>query len=397
MITRIAVCGLGKLGSCIAVSFAKAGLEVFGYDINKECVRAFNVGKLPVHEPDLQETFDKCRANFSATIDPAIAVRTADACIFVTQTPSLPDGSFDNQYLIQGIEKVAKAVGGREFTFIIASTVTPSSCDTVFLPLIRTYCPHAHLVYKPELIALGTVMHDLAAPDVSLIGSYDAHAGADVLHLYAKLQPWISNKTILFKIMAPIEAELAKISLNCAITMKISFANQVGMVARRYGANPNAILDFVGLDSRIGKKCLKFGMPYGGPCFPRDNRMFQHVANKVGVSPHLAIATDYINSDLISFFADSVSTSGDIGILGLSYKANAAFFEESAGNSFMRIFTQRGRKVFCDDPRLHGNSQLTDAARCQTVIITLDAPEYRCLQFEESQTIIDPLGVLGRE
>src|SRR5205823_11854328 len=95
--------------------------------------------------------------------------------------------------------------------------------------------------------------------------------------------------------MSLVEAELAKISLNCAITMKISFANQVGMVANKLKADAHAILDFVGRDTRIGAKALRSGMPYGGPCFPRDNRNFQHVASKVGLTAPLAAATDAIN------------------------------------------------------------------------------------------------------
>lgn len=66
--------------------------------------------------------------------------------------------------------------------------------------------------------------------------------------------------------MSLVEAELAKIALNCFVTMKISFANQIYMIANDFGANPNKVLDVLGNDSRIGNKCLKPGLPFSGPC-----------------------------------------------------------------------------------------------------------------------------------
>ena len=74
--------------------------------------------------------------------------------------------------------------------------------------------------------------------------------------------------------MSIISAELTKISLNSYITMKISFTNQLRLIAARHpNADIHAILDAIGSDSRIGKKYLRAGLSYGGPCFPRDNRL----------------------------------------------------------------------------------------------------------------------------
>ena len=95
--------------------------------------------------------------------------------------------------------------------------------------------------------------------------------------------------------MSLLEAELAKITLNCALTMKISLANQLHMVAEKLGVDSEKIMDAVGTDPRIGHEHMKPGWPYGGPCLPRDNRMFQFVAERAGVKAWLSEAADKIN------------------------------------------------------------------------------------------------------
>src|SRR5260370_7677152 len=86
--------------------------------------------------------------------------------------------------------------------------------------------------------------------------------------------------------MSIISAELAKISVNSYITMKISFTNQLRMIAEQFrNADIHSILEAIGSDSRIGQKYLRAGLSYGGPCFPRDNRLRPYTA------PHAALYT----------------------------------------------------------------------------------------------------------
>src|SRR5690242_8793162 len=95
-IERISVCGLGKLGACIAATFADRGFEVLGVDIDPEKVRRINEGLPPVEEPLLAETIKAGRTRLRATSDHREAVET-DASFFIPPSPSLPDGSFSNE------------------------------------------------------------------------------------------------------------------------------------------------------------------------------------------------------------------------------------------------------------------------------------------------------------
>ena len=66
---KASVCGLGKLGACIAATLAQRGLDVIGIDIDPDKVKKINAGQPPVDEPLLAETIIAGRTRLRATQD----------------------------------------------------------------------------------------------------------------------------------------------------------------------------------------------------------------------------------------------------------------------------------------------------------------------------------------
>ena len=93
VIQSVSVCGLGKLGACIAATSADRGIRVIGIDVDSQKVEALNRGLPPVDEPLLADTITRAKSRLSASTDPGAAVET-DATFFIPPSPSLPDGSF---------------------------------------------------------------------------------------------------------------------------------------------------------------------------------------------------------------------------------------------------------------------------------------------------------------
>ncbi len=298
-IQSASVFGLGKLGACIAATLAARGFRVVGVDIDPEKVRLVNEGLPPVDEPLLAETIQAGHERLRAATDPAAAVAT-DASFFIPPTPSHPDGGFSNEFLLRAMQSCASVIrqaGKKGHLFVCSSTTTPGACDGVLVPMIEKetggVCGRDFgFCYNPEFIALGNVIHGLLEPDLVLIGESDPASGAALEALYRQYnrnRPQISR-------MSLVSAELAKISLNSYITMKISFTNQLRLIAEHFPkADIHAVLEAIGSDSRIGKKYLRAGLSYGGPCFPRDNRLVAYTARSVGVSAPLAEAADKVN------------------------------------------------------------------------------------------------------
>src|SRR5208282_954738 len=236
-IKTVSVCGLGKLGVCMAATFAASGFEVVGVDIDPEKVRKINAGLPPVEEPLLAETIQAGGSRLHATTDAREAIST-DATFFIPPSPSLPDGSFSNEFLLKAMQPVAKAIkkaGKKRHLFICSATTTPGAMDAVLIPMLKRelggVCGRDFSVcYNPEFIALGNVINGLLEPDLVLIGESDPAAGNALERLYKNYNrnsPRIARMSI-------ISAELAKISLNSYITMKVSFTNQLQMIAGRH-------------------------------------------------------------------------------------------------------------------------------------------------------------------
>ena len=409
---KISVFGLGKLGACIAATLAARGFEVLGVDIDPEKVRNINEGLPPVQEPLLAETIQAGRTRLRATTDHREAVAT-DASCFIPPSPSLPDGSFSSEYLLKAMQPIARACkekGKKGHLFICNSTTTPGSVDAVLIPMLERElegkCGRDFgFCYNPEFIALGNVISGLLEPDIVLIGESDSESGAALEAVYKKYnrnQPHIARMSI-------ISAELAKISLNSYITMKISFTNQLRMIAEQFpNANIHNILEALGTDSRIGKKYLRAGLSYGGPCFPRDNRLLAYTARQVGLEAPLAEASDRVNQQtnqrLFEKVAKMVDKKDTVAVLGLSYKPDTYITEEAAGLFLAQQLKRHGYRVIVHDygakpsiaPSVHEFEYLENPEELQKredvklAVICCPWPQYGKVTFAKGTRVFTP-------
>ncbi|MBI4242575.1 MAG: UDP-glucose/GDP-mannose dehydrogenase family protein, partial [Planctomycetes bacterium] len=353
IVSMLSVVGLGKLGACTAACFASKGYQVLGYDINKSVVDKLSNGQAPVVEPGLQELITSHRKNIRATLDIAQLITETDATFLITPTPSEPDGSFSNKFLESALESLAKTLRSSsksDHLFVITSTVSPGAIDKKLIPFIEQHSERRHMkgfrvAYNPEFIALGSVIKDFLSPDLILIGEDCKVTGDQLEELYKKTcvsRPHVARMSI-------ISAEIAKISLNAYITMKISFANTLASICDSIpGADVDAITQALGADKRISPFYLKGGLPFGGPCFPRDNRALSAFAAEYGVDPKLAVATDQVNNMQIKRIIDKISKysvnqgTNSVSIIGLAYKPNTPVVEESPAIRIIQELLKKG-------------------------------------------------------
>jgi UDPglucose 6-dehydrogenase len=414
---KLSVFGMGKLGACMAATFAQRGFQVLGVDINPEVIGKINAGLPPVDEPLLPETIAQAGRRLRATTNSAEAVAT-DVSFFIVPSPSLPDGSFSNEFLMRAMQPIAQAVRKakkKNHIFVVSSTTTPGACRQVIIPMLEKEiggkCGRAFsFCYNPEFIALGNVVRGLLSPDMVLIGESDQRAGDLLEGLYRKYnlnQPRIAR-------MSVTSAELTKISVNSYITAKISFTNQLRMIAERLeDTDIHAILEAIGADSRIGHKYLRAGLSYGGPCFPRDNRLVSYAARQVGLSAPLAEATDRVNEMAKEQLAQQalacVKPGDSVAVLGMAYRPDTYIVEESAGLHIAQSLKRSGCRVVVHDYAANTKNspsllefevltdlkQLTKEKRVKAVLICNPWPDYRQVKFPKGAKVFDPWGVLA--
>jgi UDPglucose 6-dehydrogenase len=355
----ISVFGIGKLGFPIVACFAGKGFNVIGYDVNPDTVRAVNERKPRIFEPELAELLKK-PGKLSATADYESAVKNTDVTFIIVPTPSLPDGSFASEYAESAAAQIAAGIKAKNtyHLVVLTSTVLPGVTEdrikTTLEKLSGKKCGDDFgLCYSPEFIALGSVIRNFLKPDVVLIGESDPKAGGMLEEVYKAV---CDNNPPVVR-MGIRNAELAKISLNAYVTMKISFANTISELCEHIpGGDAEAVSKMLGFDSRIGRKYLSGALAYGGPCFPRDNKAFSFFAKTVGCEARLAQATDKENqhqNDRIVAWVKEMTTpikGKKIAVLGLTYKPNTDVVEEAAPLKIIQALRDEGAAISVYDP-----------------------------------------------
>lgn len=356
---NISFIGLGKLGLCSAVCFANKGHHVIGVDSSQKHIDLLKSAKCPIDEPGLEEMLDKSRQNMEFTLDYSHAINHSDITLIIVPTPSNPDGRFSNIFIEKVLDQIALALKNKkEFHVVdIVSTVMPLTCKQIFKKrlekLTGKVCGHDFgLVYNPEFIALGSVIRDFLHPDMVLIGASDDRSAMMVKELYASMV----ESSPHYALMSLTNAEIAKLSLNCFVTMKISFANELALLCENIsGADINVVTAAIGEDSRIGSKYLKGGLGFGGPCFPRDNLAFQGCAEDAGIhlllSPQVVRINNEIVERLFKITKAHASPGSTVALLGLSYKPGTHIVEESQPIMLAKKLLDAGYSVRMHDPK----------------------------------------------
>jgi len=360
---KIGILGIGKLGLCFGLNLSKVGHEVYGVDINEEYVKNLNEKTFLSTEQGVNEYLDRYGFNYSTDIKTAL---NCDLIFIIVQTPSTADNKYDHT-IIDNIKNEIKSFGKSNLRkeLIINCTTFPGYCET----LQKELQDFNYMVsYNPEFIAQGTILRDQVYCDNVLIGQADKISGKKIMDLY---KSFVKSKPI-YNFMTRTEAEITKLSVNCFLTTKISFANMIGDIADRYNCEAERILEAIGTDSRIGKKYLKPGFGFGGPCFPRDNKALAKCAEEVGVSAEISKATDKMNKLHLGYQVDLIIKNKNknkdiIEIDYLTYKKESVSFEESQQLEFAKKLKDIGFKLKIRDERENVIRELKEKYGIQSV------------------------------
>jgi UDPglucose 6-dehydrogenase len=232
-------------------------------------------------------------------------------------------------------------------------------------------------------------------PNLVLIGQSRAAAGDRLEAIYKAT--CLNNPHIAR--MSLVSAEIAKISLNSYVTMKISFANTLANICESIpGSDVDDITQALGADKRISPHYLRGGLAFGGPCFPRDNRAFAAFAGSFGVDAIQAKCTDTINLLQTRRLAEQVlrnvlqSNGSTVAVLGLAYKPNTPVIEESASMKLIEQLLANEVEVVVYDPlamdsakacfadKIRYASSVRDClARASVCVITTQADEFKSI------------------
>jgi len=352
---KVSVIGVGRLGLCFALTLERGGYNVLGCDINESYVNALNNKVFTSTEPNLNEFFHEA-TNFKATVDYPQTVAHGDIIFVLVHTETEKNGKYDHSH-VESVLSSLQQLGPQEVQkhLVICSNINPGYSNEI---AERLRPLNWAVSYNPEMVAQGTILQNQAFPDCVYIGTESEKLGNDLKEVYDNI---CLNSPQVF-VMDRLSAELTKVSINCFLTVKISFANMVGDLAVKMKANPAKVLEAAGADSRINHKFFRYGFGWGGPCFPRDTRAFMRNAEDQGVNAFLVKAADAMNQEHLSFQVEQFllqhdkedpiifDASGECisdGIIfeGVAYKKGTTIIEESQQLAFAAAVAENGYDV----------------------------------------------------
>jgi UDPglucose 6-dehydrogenase len=340
---EIGVVGLGKLGLAWALVLADAGYQVHGIDKDPGLCERIIHQNYDHGEPRCKELISK-HLGYTLKISQSVTElgNRIDTVFIVVPTPSDLSDRFDPRYAIEAVRDVARQYKTRKhpLSIVLVSTVMPGDSRIILESVYNTseeLLDRALLLYayNPEFIALGSVIKDMLSPDLVLIGSDHEQLIDSLGAIYRR----INGDDVNICSMSIESAEVTKLGINTFLTLKISFANLIGVIASRI---PNAdaidITRAIGQDTRIGNKYLSPGLGFGGPCLPRDTKAFSNLCQTIGIHPYLSNAADHVNDLVANTALYEIRAKLDaleltippvIGICGITYKSESWLLEAS--------------------------------------------------------------------
>lgn len=349
---RIAVFGLGYVGSVSAACLAKLGHTVIGVDRDEFKVRSILQGAAPFYEPDLEELIRRGVAGgrLTATESALEALEQSEIAFVCVGTPSERNGNL-------GLDQLRRAVGDisaglrrapKPYVVAVRSTVFPGTCEDVVIPAFDGLSETA-VVSNPEFLREGTAVRDFVEPSLVVVGGAERKAVAQVGDLYSELG-------VPPCLVALRTAEMIKYACNAFHAVKIAFANEIGALAGELAVPAQEVMDTLCKDLKlnISPAYLRPGFAFGGSCLPKDLRALCYRAARLDMKLPLLESTLPSNDQHLQRALQKVLDlpAKRVGVLGLAFKENTDDLRESPVVALLEHLIGKGRDVRVWDPHI---------------------------------------------
>ncbi|CAM3044562.1 GDP-mannose dehydrogenase [Pseudomonas floridensis] len=424
---RISIFGLGYVGAVCAGCLSARGHEVVGVDISSTKIDLINNGKSPIVEPGLEDLLAQGirTGKLRGTTDFSEAIRATDLSMICVGTPSKKNGDLELDF----IESVCREIGyvlrekTSRHTIVVRSTVLPGTVANVVIPILEDCSGKKAgvdfgVAVNPEFLRESTAIKDYDQPPMTVIGEFDKASGDALQSLYEELDAPIIRKDIAV-------AEMIKYTCNVWHATKVTFANEIGNIAKAVGVDGREVMDVVCQDKalNLSQYYMRPGFAFGGSCLPKDVRALTYRASSLDVEAPLLNSLMRSNVSQVQNAFDMVASydSRKVALLGLSFKAGTDDLRESPLVELAEMLIGKGFDLSIFDSnveyaRVHGankdyieskiphvssllNSDFDQVINDSDVIILGNRDErFRALanQTPEGKRVIDLVGFMSK-
>jgi UDPglucose 6-dehydrogenase len=391
---------------------AEMGNDVLCLDLDPEKIRILKEGGIPIHEPGLDavvaRNVEAGRLHF--TTDVAEAVRFGTIQFIAVGTPPDEDGSADLQYVLSAARNIGRLM--TDYKVVVdKSTVPVGTADKVKAAIAEELAKRGQemefaVVSNPEFLKEGAAVDDFMRPDRIVVGADDERAIHLMRALYA---PFQRNRDKLV-VMDVRSAELTKYAANAMLATRISFMNELALLADRMGADIEMVRQGIGSDPRIGYHFLYAGCGYGGSCFPKDVKALIRTARENGQELKVLQAVEDANDvqkmvlvdKIVAKFGEDLS-GRRFALWGLAFKPNTDDMREAPSRVIINELFRRGatvtaydpvamtetRRIYGEEPRLTLAEKPMDALEgADALVIVTEWKEFRSPDFERIKSAL---------
>lgn len=373
---RVCVLGTGYVGLVAGACFSDAGNHVICVDLDEEKLARLRQGEVPFYEPGLDEMVRRNvkAGRLSFTSDTKKAVGESKVIFVAVGTPQANDGSSNLTYLETAVRSIADSI--KQDCFVVTKSTVPVGTADLVRGLLKNVKYKVEVVSNPEFLKEGAAINDFLRPERVIIGTDSEEARRVMSDLYA---PYIrSGNPILF--MSNRSAEMSKYAANTFLAMKISFINDVALLAEKVGADIHDVRRGIITDSRIGNKFLYPGCGYGGSCFPKDVLSLIHLGKQNGLNLDIFQAVHDVNERQKELLFEKIqkhfegSVKGKtVAVWGLSFKPETDDMREAPSVTLIQALLEGGARVRAYDPVSRGEAKKIFENRIDLVEEAYDA------------------------
>ena len=359
---RISVLGTGYLGATHAACLAAVGHDVVGVERDPEKVASLQQGRAPFREDGLDDllgrTLGSGRLRFTTDLAEAAGADVHFVCVGTPESED-PPGRLDLTALWGVLDDLAPLLD-RPCVVVGRSTV-PVGTAAAARDAVRRKAPagaEVAVAWNPEFLREGHAVADSMEPHRIVVGADDQRALEALREVYGD---WLA-RDVPFVVTDLPTAELAKLSANAMLAIRVSTVNVLAEMCEASGANVDDLVEIVGGDPRIGRYYLQPGLGYGGSCLPKDLRGLATSAGELGLT---TAAQFLVHADQVNLWQRQRTTAlaaellgGDVrgrrvAVLGVTFKAGSDDLRESPAVDVVHRLAEAGADLRAYDPGLH--------------------------------------------